>query len=284
MKKHLLEHLQTILRAGIILSLLILPVAPLASGFGENPIWDDGLAEVARYQAKKMIYGELRDHEAVLITVKEDFSTETYTKADPPYGGKELLPVLKLNLFSRIETDNYPYHYLVSLFVKRDDPSHPIKMTVGSQEWCGNTFKLFRNWGNPASFVYHSYFDGQGDGEAVVDFKPGDMLHEQLFISLRGIPFQKGYRQSFRLLDSQMTNKFLPPEWHRAEIVVVGEEEVQTPAGTIRSWRVDVTSDRINISIWFSKDFPHYLVKYLDASGEEMILKEITRSAYWKRS
>jgi hypothetical protein len=284
MKYSTAKHLRLKLFTAIIFPALLFPVVTPAGGFGEHALWNDGLAEVATYQAKKKIYGVLRDHEAVMITVKEDFSREMYTKADPPYEGKKLLPVLKVNLFSRIETDNYPYHYLVSLFVKRNDLFHPVKMTVSSQEWCGNTFKLFKNWQSPPSFEYHSYFDEQGDGETTVNFQSGDLLREQLLISLRDIPFQEGYRKTFRLLESQMTNKFKKPTWQQAELVVVGEEDVETPAGTIRSWRLNITSYNDRISIWFSRDYPHPLVKYFDASGEEMILKEISRSAYWKRS
>ncbi|NIM20191.1 MAG: hypothetical protein GTO51_08155 [Candidatus Latescibacteria bacterium] len=274
------SHLKAII--GAFTWILLLPSLSWSGGFSTNPLWDDGLAEVAVYDAKARIYNRLWDHEMVLVTVKEDFSKEQYTKADPPYHGKDLLPVIKLNMFTRIQTFNYPYHFLVSLFVEKNDAFIPVKMTVGSQEWCGNTFVEFKNWVRPASFVYHSYFDGQGNGEVSIDFNQGDMLREQLFISLRDIPFRKGYRRTFRLLNSQMSNYFRDPIWHESELVVVGEEEVETSKEQVLSWRIDVTNSTEQVTLWFDKNFPHPLVKYVDSSGQEMVLKEISRSAYWE--
>ena len=114
------------------LTCLLIPLSPVCASdtsFGSHELWNDGRAEVAIYDAKKRIYGKLWNHEMVMITVKEDFNTAYYTKADYPYEGKDLLPVLKLNIFTKIQTQNYPYHYLVSVFVKKADVTYPVKMT-----------------------------------------------------------------------------------------------------------------------------------------------------------
>jgi hypothetical protein len=256
--------------------------APAAGvSFGEHPMWDDGLAEVAVYKAKTQIYGKLWDHEMVLATVKEDLTTALYVKADPPYGKKELLPVLKQNIFTRIQTANYPYHYLVSVFVDRKSATRPVKMTVGSQEWCGNTFKELKFWERPASIVYHSYFDGQGDGEAQFEFREGDMLREQLFLALRTIDFREGYTKSFRLLNSQMTNKYIAPAFTNAALSVEGTDKIETLGKEVACWNVTVTAGADEMRYWFTKEFPHVLVKYADSRGQEMHLERIAREAYW---
>src|SRR5436309_14993759 len=81
--------------------------------WGGNPIWDDGLAEVAKYQARRTVYAKARVFESIYITVKEDFTPKYYAKADSPSG--QSIPVLKLNMVSTIPTDNYDYRYLTSV-------------------------------------------------------------------------------------------------------------------------------------------------------------------------
>lgn len=271
---------KTVTNAMVVVSLASSLAA--AASFGESRLWDDGLAEVAHYQGKKQIYGKLWDHELVIVTVKEDFNEEYYVKADPPYGGKELLPVLKQNIFTRIQTKNYPYHYLISVFVRRQDVWDPVKMTVGSQEWCGNTFKEFVGWKRPAEFVYHSYFDRQGDGRLQIDLEKGDMLHEQLFLSLRALDFEEGLTKRFRLLDSQMTNKFKKPRWHRATLTVEGKTDIEAAGERVECWKVAVTSDSERMNFYFDEKFPHVLVRYEDDRGQELVLKEVSRRAYWE--
>lgn len=85
------------------------------SGWAENKLWDDGLAEVATYAAERTIYDKKRSFEYTLITVKEDFNQEFDVKTDD-YQRQDLFPVIKVNAFCRISTDNYPYHYLTSSF------------------------------------------------------------------------------------------------------------------------------------------------------------------------
>jgi len=89
------------------------------NGWATDPVWDDGNAEVAEYRGERIVYGEVRPHTYRLITVKEDFNTEYYAKADWPYGQKPILTVIKQNQTATIETPNYPYHYMTSVFFDR---------------------------------------------------------------------------------------------------------------------------------------------------------------------
>jgi hypothetical protein len=117
-----------------------------------NKYWDDGLAEVATYAAERTVYGKKRSFDYTLITVKEDFNEQFNVKTDN-YDRKDLFPVMKVNAFCRIPTDNYPYHYLSSAFFKREDATQIYKITISSQEWCGNTFKSLNHQGNKYLFA-----------------------------------------------------------------------------------------------------------------------------------
>ena len=249
--------------------------------WGMNPIWDDGLAEVATYEAGRTVYGKVRRFETVLITVKEDFNETFHVKADSPYEGKRLLPILKLNVASSIATENYPYHYLTSVFVRRDDVFRLVKLTNGSQEWCGNTFKLIRTWGDRPEFVFHSYWDGQGDGSYPLEWGEADLAEDQLPIALRGLPFKVGYRRGCRLIDTQISNQAGAPKPTDAEIRVVAEETVPSGAGRVPCWRVEVTRSGSTQRYWIEKAFPNILVKFESPDGRSLFLKGRERRKYW---
>ena len=247
------------------------------SQWAMNSLWDDGLAEVATYQTSRHVYGIPRVFESILITVKEDFTPQYYVKADFP-SAVDSLAVFKLNVISTIPTENYDYHYLTSIFVTRKNPIHLIKLTVASQEWCGNTFKEVRNWNGLFQFIFHSYFDGEGDGSLDLDFRIGDLLEDQLALTLRSLPFEEGYCWDTRIMDSLVTNRIQPlPQWRRAQIRVDGLETL----GDRQTWNVNVQRDGLSQHFWFEETYPHIMVQFTSSDGRELKLKHLSRRKYW---
>src|SRR3989304_1678639 len=102
----------------LLLGMLFSGAAPLLapelpafdSPWARDPLWDDGRAEVSLYDARRPQYGKIESYQAVFIVVKEDFHRELLVKADPPYEGKPLLPVLKLNAIHSYWTAHHPSH------------------------------------------------------------------------------------------------------------------------------------------------------------------------------
>ncbi|MBI4467052.1 MAG: hypothetical protein HY656_06470 [Acidobacteria bacterium] len=253
------------------------------SAWARDSLWDDGQAEVALYAARRPQYGKIEAYEAVFIVVKEDFSPQLYVKADPPYEGKSFLPVLKLNAVHSYWTANYPYHFLASVFVRRDAPAALVKLTVGSQEWCGNTFKEVRTWGGRPELVAHTYFDGEGDSVRRLDLRPGDLLEDQLPLALRSLRFQPGLRLERRVFPSLISNNLRRPfEPLNAAIEVVGEEAVSTPAGRLPAWKITVQLGELQQTWWFEKAAPHALLKMESSDGRAWQLKARTRKPYWQ--
>lgn len=248
-----------------------------------DPLWDDGQAEVALYQAQRPQYGKIESYQAVFIVTKEDFNPKLLVKADPPYQGKPLLPVLKLNAVHSYWTPNYPYHFLASVFVRRSDPTTLVKLTVGSQEWCGNTFKEVKNAGAQAELNYHSYFDGEGDGTRALDLRPGDLLEDQLPLALRGLEFAPGREVQLRILPSLISNSLRqPPQFVSASVKVVGEETLSTPAGSFSAWKVNLKMGDLEQTWWFEQASPHMLLKMESSDGRAWLLKDRTRKPYWQ--
>lgn len=246
-----------------------------------DPVWDDGQAEVATYAARRMQYGKLREFDAVFITVKEDFNRKYYVKANPPYEGKSLLPVLKLNIAQTYQTENYPYHFLTSVFVLRADATTLVKLTSASQEWCGNTFKEIRNWGETPELAFHSYWDGQGDGYYPLGLQLGGLLEDQLPLSLRALRFTPGLRFRTRVYPSTINNQAIPGRWQEAEFSVAGEENLATPAGVIPSWKVVMKTATGETLFWYEKAAPNIMVKLAAPDAREFLLKSRERRQYW---
>lgn len=261
---------------------LILPAAAWAQpDWAMDPLWDDGLAEVSVYESERIVYGETRRFESVLIVVKEDFNMDLRVKADPPYAGKPLLSVLKMNLAQTIPTDNYPYHYLTSVFVERANPDRLIKETVGSQEWCGNSFKVLTPTLPEAILRYHSYFDGQGDGEQSVDFGNDSYAEDQLFVSLR--QYVRGeLPETIRLLPSLIHNKAGSAETVEARLKDDGQRRIETLGKEDVLCRVIALETEGFASVYmFEEEYPNRLVQYLKNDGTRMNLKTSERRAYW---
>jgi len=253
--------------------------------WAKNEKWDQGEAEVAKYDAQRVVYGEARDFEYVYILVKESFNEEFEVKTDD-YSRDDLFEVMKINKFCRIPTDKYPYHYLTSIFYKREHPSRVYKLTNTSQEWCGNTSKYFLNEGRKYTFGFNSYWDGQSIGKMTVE---GNILFEdQLSHSLRALNFKDGLSFTQRLAESQVTSKATKPTIYNATFSVKQDNDLQlgtdydlNQVGDI--WRVDVQLDgeKTN-SYWFGGDYPNILLKQDTWDGRMLELKQSYMDAYWE--
>jgi len=241
-----------------------------------DTLWDDGLAEVAVYDAEREVYGKKREFEYTQVTVKGDFNREHNVKTDD-YSCQDLFPVMKINQFCRIPTDNYPYHYLTSVFVHREQPWALHKLTSTSQEWCGNTFKAITAESDHFKQYYNSYFDGQGEGERDL---PGDLLAEdQLSYTLRSLRFKDSTAFEIDVLETQQTNQSKEPVvYENAKVSSVGVMFNNVPA-----WKVDVQlAEGKTNTYWFAKAYPNQLLEQKTWDGRNYKLKKMSRYAYWQ--
>ena len=240
--------------------------------------WDDGLAEVAIYTAERTVYKKKRTFEYTQITVKEEFNKQFSVKTDD-YKRADLFPVMKINQFCQILTDQYPYHFLTSLFFRRDQPVALYKMTTSSQEWCGNTFKTILDDGVNFGETYDSYWDGQGTGSR--DLRRDVFQEDALSYSLRALKFEQLPRFDLVVLDLQQTNKVAPPVYYVAHLTTsaAAAAEVPTPA-----WRVAVAlaPGKQNV-YWFAKEYPNVLLRQTSWDGRSLRLKSTRRFAYWSK-
>ena len=237
-----------------------------------DKLWEDGQAEVAIYDAQMVIYGSPRTFENPMITVKEEFNTSFNVKTDD-YDRHDLFSVIKVNRFADIPTPNYPYHYLTSLFYKREQPEQLHKMTHTGQEWCGNTFKQFELTPSGYAYDYNSYFDGYGDG--YMELEGNDFWWEdQLPYVLRALSFEDGLRFEKATVNSQINTKTFSPEVTKANYLVTEEDSV---------WRVSVTfGENKENSYTFDKEYPNLMQEQNTWYGYQMKLRSVSRYKYWR--
>ncbi len=254
-----------------------------AGSWAKNNLWDDGRAEVAVYESELVRYGLPRQFKEQLIVVKEDFVADTLVKADDPKK-KTTIAVLKLNQVQKFDTENYPYSFLTSVFVRESDPREVIKITVGSQEWCGNTFKIYRGrlGENSGTLEWHSYFDGEADGSQSIALSTDDYFEDQLPLSLRELPLKEGYAQSIRVWPS-LTNNRGQALQAEDRILTVTEDIVRCRAGSLPSWKVTLQKESLSDIYWFEKAFPHILTKMETHDGRKRLLYGRARWPYWDR-
>ena len=241
-----------------------------------NKLWEDGLAEVATYEAERVIYKKVRHFEYTLITVKEEFNPQFNVKTDD-YQRADNFPVMKVNQFSLIPTDQYPYHLLTSVFFRRDQPVALYKLTTSSQEWCGNTFKAILDDGTHYQQSYNSYWDGQGSGTRTL--RHDALVEDALPYTLRALDFEAHPTFKATILDLQQTSQVTPPVYYDARITVADARPGDTPEP---AWLVTVklAPDKEN-SYWFARQYPNVLLRQASWDGRTLKLKNQRRYAYW---
>ena len=236
-------------------------------------LWEDGQAEVATYDAQRSVYGRIRQFEYTYIVVKEEFNREFNVKTDN-YNRDDLFSVMKVNKFASFETENYPYHYLTSVFLKREKPEQIYKMTHTGQEWCGNTFKQFQLTSAGYEYDYNSYFDNAGAG--TMQIEGNDILWEdQLSYTLRALKFPDGLTFQRTVAESEVNTRARRPTYYQNAAFSVTDEG--------DTWLVTVKlDDRKTNTYSFKKAYPNLMVSQQSWDGFSLQLKKVSRYQYWR--
>jgi hypothetical protein len=249
--------------------------------FAASPLWDDGRAEIDAYEATVRRYGELRRLTAYLIVVKEDFSKTQLVKADPGHDPQDLLPVLKLNHVINYQTGIYSYHQMASAFFDRGS-MELVKLSLTSNEWCGNTYKEYARRDGGGTLHVHTYWDGQSEASYPIPAGADVVFQDALPLYIRSLPQAPGTARALRLVPSQIDSRGAKPEIRPATLKAAAEERVQTPAGEFRALRWELHAGEGPPEIfWTSRDHPYVLVAWDRPDGSGYRLKWTQRLAYW---
>ena len=254
------------------------------TGFGTEALWDDGKAEVSRYEATLSRYGKRRSFELTLVAVKEAFDPRTHLKADDP--DQDDLQVFKLQTSFVMPTENYDYHMASSTFVKRAHPFVLIKLRTTSHELCGITTKHLDLRGETPMLHTNSYFESEGIKDTPLPWPEGGVTEEQLLFAVRALPFEPGLSMPLHLLSRQLTSHAEPPQWRPGELKVAGPVQAAGPQGVeVAAWQVVVRLEGGEELVYEVEQAPpHRLLSHTGPDGFSLRLKASARWAYWDPS
>jgi hypothetical protein len=262
------------------------PVDPFASftrEWRDDPVWHDGKAEYAVYDARRTIYGKPRRFAARVITNREKADPATTTKAVEP-GAPGVRDVFKHHVRADVPTDNYAYHFSTMAYVGADDLKS-LKLDMGSQEDCGATFKQFVNHGGNLEWRQSSYFPGEGAKSGSYAPPEGFVFEDALALVLRGYPFARPDEIGLMVLPDQTTNKLGPATPVPATVTHVGRATLEVPFGKVDAHHLVLRREGApERHYWFAADpgLLHVLVRQ-EGPDLELSLRELKRWAYWER-
>jgi hypothetical protein len=244
-----------------------------------DALWDDGNAEVARYRATEPRYGVMREGEAILIVVKETFDSDLLVKADGVHH-ESTIDVMKLNTVTSFQTGVYTYRQMVSAYLTRD-ALRPVKLAVGSQEWCGLTSKILTIRGSEALLRTFSYFGDEADRAFSLELGHDAVLYDALPMWLRSLDLDDRSTRTIRVLDEQRSNRATEPALVRAQVGVGEPVAVEVPAGSFSAHPVTVTRGEARDVFFLGEEAPHPLVRWERSDGGVYELTVLARAPYW---
>jgi len=264
------------------------PPSQAPAGFWEH--WGDGRAEVAGYRLTQPRYGELRQGEAVLVTVTEDFTLASRVKSDG--GHPDQVPVLKLNHVRDFQTGIYDYNAMTSAFLVLDGSQvlgQPTKLSVSVQEWCGHAYEQLTVTDGWLDWTSHSYFDGEADQDLRVEVPVTGLFADALPLVVRGLAGELqplGTTRSVPYLPAGLDRRFRhsPFGWQRATVTRAAGEPVDSVLGRVATEVWTVAEQGGPTTTWTVQgEPPRTLLGWSRTDGEQAVLTGVVRTAYWQQ-
>ncbi len=250
--------------------------------------WYAGKAELSSYTLQQARYGEIRNGEAVLIFVTEDFSTNKLVKLDEPEKTDDKMRVLKMNMTKNFVTGIYSYSMMLSVFtpVSKEGKEKTLKADCSSQEWCGQTFSQLKLKGNDYNWQLHSYFEKEGEQDKKLD---AVLIEDELWNRIRINPSSL----------PQGKVSILPGLlWQRLSHIELKEEEAVLTLSKadsffikdsgVQMYTIHYPAAQRTLQIYFQSAFPHEILgwqeNYPDGFGNNkkmLITKAVKKKTAW---
>lgn len=248
-----------------------------------NAHWNDGNAEVCSYELWQNRYGALREGDAVLIYVTEDFSRSKQVKLDrPEENKKDGVKVLKLNTTKEFRTGIYPYHLMASVFTEVETQK-TLKATHAVQEWCGHTYSQFNREENGYKVRRFSYFESEGDTEEKL---PEVLLEDEIWTLLRLNPSSVPEGKQ-KIIQSGLISRLKHTAINATDVHIHRADTIWE--GRSASSLAVQFSDR-KLVIYHEKKLPYTILGWEETyseNGDKLLvskakLKQQKRIPYWK--
>ena len=249
----------------------------------EDPVWYDGQAEKAVYEATRTIYGKERTYLARAYTDKERVDAKSTVKTDAADG----VLVFKHHWSEIVPTENYDYRFSTMSYVRADDLS-AFKLSASTQEDCGATFKEIWRDKEHLRWLDSVYFPGGGRREGEIERHKNTAFDDALTLTLRDYPFDAPADVALRVVPTQKDNHRTPVDPVDRTVRYAGKSAQDLPIGKVDAHELDLVTPegQIEARFWFAADASaptlHALVRYEGPGGVTYRLKSLERTAYWK--
>jgi len=271
------------------------PPTGLTTDWRSHPVWYDGQAEQADYQAIRMIYGQPRSYTARFFTNKERYDPDTTTKAVGSTG----IEVFKFHQRHDAPTKNYTYHFSTMSYVATP-VLMSVKLEMGSLEDCGASFKRFVNGPDGLTWMQSSYFPQEGMKQGTLDVPDSFVFADALPLVLRGYPFGEPREMELNVLPTQMDTHWTETKPVTMVVQYVERKTMDLPVGEVdthmlrlvpKAQRDQPVATRSELMLGFaangehSDDEPglHVMVYLKSPEGAEYRLESQRRWAYWAK-
>ena len=271
-----------------------LMIFPKTQNFGDY--WNQGKAELNRYDLQQVRYGDIHKGDAVLIFVTEDFLKDEQVKYEYGPRDNDIQSVLKLNFSRKFYTGIYPYSLMTSIFFPiQSYGKHAIKISSTAQEWCGQSFMQLNNRDNSFNVQLNSYFQKEVDKHFQV---PETMLEDEIWTLIRvnpdllplgSINIIPGM-QYLRLLHSEIKGE-------RAKVEKKKISDPELSQKSLIKYSVQYQDLSRRLEIIYEEDFPHLILAWeevyqplkVNTSKNELMITKARRTNtiildYWNKN
>lgn len=230
---------------------------------GLDDYWYQGKAEITTYTLQQNRYNDLHPGEQVIIFVTEDFLTDLQVKNEMNTRTNSA-PILKCNKMKRFTTGVYDYSMMTSVFTPVDKRKYPhtLKVSMSSQDWCGQSFHQV-NFKNDAYFsTLHSYF--QNEADKVVEVKKS-VLEDEIFNLIRFGPefLPKGEIEMVPTLE-YLRFKHLEINALRAIADLENYSGEEWDNNDVMVYKIQYPSEKRVLEIYFEKEKPYKIIGWDD--------------------
>jgi len=247
--------------------------------------WYAGKAEISSYDLQQARYGEMRQGDAVLVFVTEDFSKSKQVKIENPQKNpSDAVKILKLNLTKKFNTGLYEYSLMQSVFspIDRKNYEHTFKVSASAQDWCGQVFSQLNLQTYKYRFLQHSYFESEYDQEFILE---KELLEDELLTLIRINP------KLLPLGDISLIPNTLTARLRHTPLSTEEAEASLNNKGEFSVYTVVYKKDKRSVQIEFQTAFPHRIEVFSETySDNGQLLTTTARrrktiiSDYWNKN
>ncbi len=257
--------------------------------------WYAGKAELTSYTLQQARYGEIRNGEAVLIFVTEDFSTDKLVKLDEPENTSNKVRVLKMNMTKNFITGIYPYSMMLSVFtpVSKNAEAKTLKANCSSLEWCGHTFSQLQLKGNNYNWQLYSYFEKEGEQGRKLN---ADLMEDELWNRIRLNPASLSTGK-ISVIPGLFWQRLSHASMQKEEAILSlsGDNTISKNDTIAKTYTIQYPASGRTLKIYFNDYFPYEILgweeTYPDGFGSnkkmlktKAVRKKTIRLDYWKHN